>query len=333
MKKGTLALLIAALFIGCGRAWVEPGKLGRVRTTSGWKDELLKPGRYTIGYHGQLYTCDATEETFTESLKILMKGNINLSITIQVRCGVDVAKTQEVLSVFDRVKAGPGSGQQGNIRGADKNIALASMYNTYAKMLVQSIPRKALSPLTIEEFQEQRADLSALIDKKVREGLLTTPLKAHAVEITNIDWPDIITKANEAAKQREIEILAEESRVKKELVKAQGEHKIAEERYKIAVLEAKQIADSNKLIADSLKNNPEYLQYHTVKALAAAAEGPNNAFIIVPYEAMTSGKTDILTPALIKQLIGSLGQPAESENEQNLHQTPVRRAPARDEEE
>lgn len=294
---------------GCTCEWVQPGQVGRVKTTSGWKDDLLKPGRHTVGMYGTLYTLDATENTYTESMNILMKDQINLSLSLQMRCGVDVSKTKEVLSVFDRVKAGvdPPVGGAGPAerpgKTKDHHITLNQMYKVYAQMLMQSVPRSTLSALTVEEFRDQRSELSKLIDKKIRETLETTPLKAYEIQVTNIDWPDIITQANEAAKEREIEIKAEEAKVQKELVRAQGELKIAEEQYKIQVLEAKMIADANRLIADSLKDNPEFLQWHTVKFLSEAAMGPNNAFLIIPYQAMGNG-SDTLSPAMMRQLLG-----------------------------
>jgi hypothetical protein len=250
---------------------------------------------------------DATENTFTESMNILMKDQINLSLSLQMRCGVDVAKSTEVLSVFDRVKAGISPAAGGNNPSPQPkktHITLNAMYKIYAQMLMQSVPRSTLSALTVEEFRDQRADLSKLIDKKIREALTSTPLKAHEIQVTNIDWPDIITRANEAAKEREIEIKAEEAKVQKEVVKAQGALKVAEEMYKVQVLEAKMIADANRLIADSLKDNPEFLQWHTVKFLSEAAKGPNNAFLIIPYQAMgDNGGKDMLTPALLRQML------------------------------
>jgi hypothetical protein len=306
---------------GCNCEWVQPGELGRVKTTSGWNDDLLKPGRHSVGWNGTLYTMDATENTFTESMNILMKDQINLSLSLQIRCGVDVAKSKEVLSVFDRVKAGTnpnvgGTPPAGQIKKT--HITLNAMYKIYAQMLMQSVPRATLSPLTVEEFRDQRADLSKLIDKKIREALASTPLKAYEIQVTNIDWPAIITRANEAAKEREIEIKAEEAKVQKELVRAQGEQKIAEERYKVQMLEAKMIADANRLISDSLKDNPEFLQWHTVKFLSEAAKGPNNAFLIIPYQALGGEKGHVLTPALLRQLLEDKkpAQPVKKETEE-----------------
>jgi hypothetical protein len=291
---------------GCNCVWVDPGELGRVKTTSGWKDEVQKPGRCTLGWWSDMYTVDSTENTYVENLEILMKDQINLSMDVQVRLGVDVTKTKEVLSLFDRVKAGTqpvvGGNQPVQGRREKNHISLNALYKIYAQMVVQSVPRNILSPLKTDEFRDQRAELALLLDKKIREALLTTPLKATAVEVTNIDWPEIITRANIAAKEREIEIKAEQAKVEKEVVKAQGALKVAEEQYKVQVLEAKMIADSNKLIADSLKNNPEFLQWHTVKFLSQAADGPNNSFLIIPYQAMGNGR-DIMSPALLRQML------------------------------
>jgi hypothetical protein len=79
---------------------------------------------------------------------------------------------------------------------------------------------------------------------------------------------------------------------------------VAEEEYKIRMLEGKTVHDFNILVADSLKENPEFLTYHTVKVLSEAAKGPNNAFIIIPYEALVAGSGGAAANnALLRQML------------------------------
>jgi len=286
--------LVGILFLVSGCSSIDQGELGRKRGANGWVDKVEKPGIVGLGVFTKLYRLDATEDTYEEELEILTADNINLKCKIAMRCGVDATKEKEVLSIFDRVKAD----ENGVIKRHD-------IYRVYGKMVLTSVPREILGPLTIDEIREKRQELAKQIDKAVRKELEKTPLKVTAVKITNIDWPDVITRAMEARKEREIEIEAEKAKIEKEMVAAQGRHRVAEEEYKIKILEAKMIADYNKIIADSLKKNPEFLTWHTVKVLSEAAKGPNNAFIIIPYEALIAGSTggNITSNALLRQML------------------------------
>ena len=83
MKKTLNFFLVVTLLIvgmslmGCG-APVPPGTIGRISTSDGWKDEILKPGRHTCWGRDTMYLIDVTNKTFPESMKILVGGKVNL---------------------------------------------------------------------------------------------------------------------------------------------------------------------------------------------------------------------------------------------------------------
>lgn len=68
------------------------------------------------------------------------------------------------------------------------------------------------------------------------------------------------------------------------------------------MMEAKTIGDSILLIAESLRDHPEYLEWHRVQNLKEAALGPNNTFIFEGKSFGTGEKTGIMTYKAIKDL-------------------------------
>ena len=58
--------------------------------------------------------------------------------------------------------------------------------------------------------------------------------------------------------------------------------KLEAERKKV---EAEGIAEANRIIGESLRKNPEYIQWYYLQVLKSFAESHNNAIIIVPVPA------------------------------------------------
>jgi len=73
----------------------------------------------------------------------------------------------------------------------------------------------------------------------------------------------------------------------------------------VEVKKAEAIAESIAVIKDSLAGAPEYLQWHTVKAMSEAATGPNNAFILFPYNMPGINMDAAVNNAQLMQLLKS----------------------------
>jgi len=273
-----LLMVVTVSLAGCSGGYVDPAELGMIKTSSGWDKTLYKPRRVWIGPWSTLYVVDCSEYTYNEHLEILTADELNLKCTISARCSIDASKEDEVKSVFDRIRPSPGNGKM--------IISAKSIYDIYGKLVIQGEPREMIGSMTVTEVREKRSQIVKETFAKVTEQLKKTPLTCTALKITNIDWPDAITNAMEKKKEAEIEIEAEERRIQQKVVAAQGEQQVAEISYQIEILEAAMIADANKIIAGSL--TPEFLQWHNIKVLGEAARGQNNAFIIAPYDAMSS---------------------------------------------
>ena len=84
-----------------------------------------------------------------------------------------------------------------------------------------------------------------------------------------------------------------------EEAKAEGRLRAASKEYQAKLLEAKMIADSNRIIGESLTANPLFLYWHQIKVYGEAAAGPNNV-LNVPYEALGGGEHGFLNSPLVR---------------------------------
>jgi len=297
MRKGVLAVLVMLVIfsaVGCNVEVVEQGQIGRERTGSGWGTKVFGPGRHFIGYWSKMVRADATEEVYPETLAVLTADKINLKFQLEVRVGIDRSDEKKLLSLFDRVMVSP----------QEKMITRQDLYSRYGRPEAVSAAKNVLRPRKIDEILGEGEKIEKEIFAKFTEQLKGSPLKVYSARITNYDWPDVIEKAMEARKEREIEIESEKSKIERALVEAEGRRRVAEEEYKVQMLQAKMHADYNEVVANSLKGSPEYLQWRKIEMMQQFASGPNNDIILVPYEALHRPEVavDLVQTSVLKEL-------------------------------
>jgi len=124
-------------------------------------------------------------------------------------------------------------------------------------------------------------------------------IEIKQVTMNNDDFPEFVTKAQEEKVKRRVEIETEGAEQEKRVIIAENNLKIAELQYKVELVEASMIADSNKIIGSSITGG--YLAWWQLKVLGEAAKGPNNwGFIpyndFVNHQPETSKLTERLSP-------------------------------------
>jgi hypothetical protein len=280
----SLVLVSTALVsLGCTKP-VPAGTKGQVKTAKGWKKKLVPPGRISCWGRDELWLVETRDLTTESDLKVLLQKE-------RVNFGVKIAMTftlkddqKNVLPVFDKVR--PVS------KGEAKLITLEGIYNTYAAPVLKSVPRQLIRNYDTDTLLTESGRIEKEVQTAVVQELQNTPIKVRRVAIVNMDFPEFITRAQERAKEAEIRIREEENKQKARLVQEENKRKLAEIQYQTAVLEAKKIADSNRLIGQSLTGTAgqAYLRWHEIKVYGDAAKGPNNC-IFLPME-MFRGSSD-----------------------------------------
>lgn len=289
----TMLLAVALLSVGCNEK-IPPGTKGRVKTASGWSDQILTPGSRACWGRDEMYLIQTIQYTFEEELSILVGGKINLDLTIEVRCALTDDEDVQ-LKVFDDVEAKEFDGFDHSM------ISVGAMYRTFLRMKVKSIPKSIIaSQPDAKVVTANRNAIAAEVSKQIIAGAKGTPLKVLSVEITNYDWPDSITNAQERLVEIQLGEEQEKARIRAALIRADGELKIAEKNKLVELKRAEAVTESIDIIKSGLKGSPEYLRWHEIRMLSEAAKGPNNAFIIVPYGQDVSSTVN---SAQLKQLL------------------------------
>lgn len=275
---------------------VKQGHYGRVKTASGWQDDVYKDTTVTTYGRDVLYQVDATEDSREMNIEILVGGKVNLTITIDVLYGLskDPAKTKPV---FENV-------------AADENYIISrdGLFDRYLKRIVTARPQEIIG--SQPDIQTVIANLPQIVKdckKEVIDESKTTPAEIFAFEITNYDWPDSITKAQERLAAIELKEAEQKAQVRADLEKARGQLQVEEANKLVEAKKAEGIAEGIRIVRDELKDCPEYLQWHTVRAMSEAATGPNNSFILFPYNmpGVEEQVPSMMQTALLDQVLQS----------------------------
>jgi len=296
MKKRTpwilIALMALLLLAGCSSE-VPPGTVGRINTPNGWESDVLNPGRHTCYGRDTMYTIDITNKAFNESMKILVGGKINLTVNFTVRAHADTTNKEMLKKAFETITA-----------DKDHRITIDQMYNTFLRMKVLSIPREVFEVQPdVQTAVANSPKLAKEIKRRIMEVAKSTPLIVDDAEITNYDWPPSITEAQEKLVSIQLKEAAAEAQVRADLKKAQGDLQVEEARKLVEMKKAEAVAESIKIIKKDLAGSPEYLMWHQVRAMRDAANGPNNAFILYPYNTDTEQVRQMMGNAQLKQML------------------------------
>lgn len=270
-------LAIALIIVGMGLAGcseqVPPGTVGRINTANGWQDEILKPGRYNCYGRDTMYLLDVTNKAFSEKMKILVGGKVNLTVNFTVRVHANSADSAMMRKAFESITA-----------NQNHWITVDQMYKTFLRMRVLAIPREVFEVQPdVQVAVTNSPTLAKEIKKQIEEAAKTTPLIVDDAEITNYDWPSSITSAQEALVSIQLKEAAAEAQVRADLKKAEGDLKVEEARKLVELKKAEAVAESIDIIKKKLANAPGYLMWHQIRVMGKAASGPNNAFILYPY--------------------------------------------------
>ncbi len=307
MKKMSLVILFVGVmpFLTACNERVLPGTVGRVNTGSGWSEELLYPGLHSCWGRDQIYLVDVTNKTFNEKMNILVGGKVNLRVDFSIRVRANTDNKEQIKKVFESVTA------------ANKQITVDQLYDTFLKMKAQSVPRQVFE--IQPDIQTAVANSPALaneVRKQITEMALATPLIVEDAQITNYDWPDSITRAQEDLVKIQLSEAAETAQVRAELKRAEGRLQVEEANKLVEVKKAEAVAESIDIIKAKLAGSPEYLMWHQIRVMGQAAMGPNNCFILYPFATDPGQMRAMLANANLAQMLKPEGPHPELKKDQ-----------------
>lgn len=285
---------------GCN-ARVPQGHRGRVSTASGWDDAILKPGSHTCFGRDQMYLLETTTKATKETLNILIGGKVNLRVDVTVRYRANVEDDQLLKKAFENVTADAG-----------KLISADQLYKTFLQQKVLSIPKQVYEVQPdVQTAVANGPKLVAEVRKLIMEAARTTPLVVEDIDMTNYDWPESITKAQESLVKIQLKEAEAQAQVKADLAKAEGDLKVKEAEKLVQLKEAEAVAESIAIIKKTLADTPEYLVWHQIKMMKEAAMGPNNCFILYPYSTDPNQVRQMVNNANLVQMLHPDGHHSE----------------------
>ena len=278
LKKLPL-LLIPAMLIGCHpilgeKVEVPPAHVGKVLTKDGYKPQDVAPSRFRLdvcfAYCDSLILLEMADRSKTEKFKLFMpKDQLNMSFDVRMTVSVNPARTEEIYS-----KIAPLNGK----------ISFDNIYNTYAKPIIRDEVRQIMAEYSINQVASSREKISAELYNKVSKSLEGSALSVTRFGLADVQFPDIITKAKEAAAERREQIDREKAQF--EIQKVQLERALEEAKMTRAIEREKAEAtrEVNDILAKSVTD--KFLSYRSLEVLEKMADSENKVF--VPIEALGS---------------------------------------------
>lgn len=296
MKYITL-LLVMFILAGCGtQVEVPPAHVGKILTKNGFSPDTLTPSKFRLepcwAYCDALVTLEVSDAALDEKLTVFMPKD-KLNLTVDIRGTFSIPNTSATIdSLFDRVPAVEGK------------IHARKVYNVYGQQAVRGIVRNEITKYTIQDVLANREKIGQNIHAAIVATLKAnkTPLVISRFQLADVQPPAVIVAAQQAAKEREIDIQKANADAEVDLVKAARDLEVAKKDRLVEREKAEAIAEQNEIAAASI--TPEILAYKKLETaqiiyLALAKSGNT---IIIPAD--SSGFSDTSSNAVLAKLLG-----------------------------
>ncbi|ADC65494.1 band 7 protein [Ferroglobus placidus DSM 10642] len=162
-------------------------------------------------------------------------------------------------------------------------------YEIWMESRIRAHIRDIIAQYKAEDlYTENRELIQADIERRLDEEFRPYGILITAVLIRNIDLPESVERAIQAKIEAKQEAERMQFIVQKERLEA--------ERKKV---EAQGIAEANRIIGESLRNNPEYIQWYYLQVLDDFAKSGNSVILVPVPGNFYPGVNVTSTPPLI----------------------------------
>ncbi len=245
-------VMIAAVFsllAACGqRVEVPPAHVGKIMTKDGYQENLIPTSKFRLdqcwGYCDRLVVMDIADKAYSENLSIFIpEDQLNLGVTVQATLSINPKKTEEL---FKSISPKEETDQLSVIENQ-------KIYQTYASQIIQKEVREYLSKFSISQIASSNEKINAELSTRLSEIIgARTPFSVRFVGITGLKYPEIITKAQEAAAERREAIQQEEAQAKVTEVKLTAQLQEARLQRNIEKEKAETEALAQRVLAESV---------------------------------------------------------------------------------
>ena len=263
---GAVLAALLALVLAGERVEIPPAHVGKIMTKDGYQEALIPTSKFRLSpcwaYCDRLVMLDVADKAYQENLSIFIpEDKLNLDVSVRATLSINPKKTAELFNTIS-----PTDG-----RGSTSIIANEQVYRTYASQIIQAEVREYLSQYSISQIASSNEKINADLGLRLSKAIeARTPFSVRHVGITNLKYPDIITKAQEAAAERREAIQQEEAqtqvsaaRLERELREARLQRAIEKEKAETEALAQATLAasvDSRVLELRKLENQRAWIE-------------------------------------------------------------------------
>lgn len=279
MKFARIAAIAAAVLAlpACGkRVEVPPASVGKIMTADGYKEGIIPTSSFRLKpcYPGaacqRLVVLNASDIAISETMTLFMpKNKLNMTFVLQGTLTVNEKKFDEIYGLI----------RPQTVEGSETMvIERKTAYDTYAKQIILTEVREALSKYSIEEIMSSldtvNAELNKVLHKSISEK---TPFIPRFVGLADVQPPKIIVDQQESTAKRREMIAQEEAQLEVSKVQLNRELQEQAARRKVEVAKAESDAQVSRIQAESM--TPAYMRYRELEILEQLAKSPNKVFV------------------------------------------------------
>ncbi len=284
MRNTFIVLAASSLItsVGCGpKVQLPPAHVGKVLTSDGYQEGLRTPSSFRLPFEWvtdpKLVIAEVSDSAVTEEMQVFMPGD-KLNLTFDVRGTFAIASDppERVEMIFDRVTA------QSTEDEDIKRISFDQVYEVYAQQAVRRRAREVVAGYDIEYVMANREHVSREIEEAVRKELQETPIECLQLGLADVQPPQVIVRAQEQRKEREVAIEKAEADKLVKLKELEATREAAMKQQEIDLIEAETQLLYDQKLAEGVSD--KFVIQRALKALDKIAERDN--IIIVPMEAL-----------------------------------------------
>lgn len=260
------AVVMVGVLAACGeRVEVPPAHVGKIMGKDGYQENLIPTSKFRLdkcwGYCDRLVTLDIADKAYKESLNIFIPADqLNLGVTVQATLSINPKKTEELFKAISPKE----------LTDQLSIIENQRIYQTYASQIIQKEVREYLSQYSISQIASSNEKINSELSIKLQEVIADrTPFNVRFVGITGLQYPEIITKAQEAAAERREAIQQEEAQAKVTEVKMEAQLKEARLQRAIEKEKAETEALAQRTLADSVDSRVLQLRALEIEMIKA----------------------------------------------------------------
>ncbi|MGF1673296.1 MAG: prohibitin family protein [Rivularia sp. (in: cyanobacteria)] len=251
---------LIALYVCISRALVivPPGNIGVANLFGRVSDNTFNPGINLVNPFTKVLNFSTRLKDIKENVDASSQEGLNLSIDVSLQYKID---PQKVATVYKTI-------------GTSETQLIISRFRSTIRSIIAQYPANDI-------YSNKRQEVANKINEQLTQELLPLGFVVEKALLRNVQMPDTIQTAIQAKLKAEQENQQMKFVLEKQRQEAEGKR-----------IEAKGIADSQKIISDGLTT--QILQLRTIEATEKLAQSPNSKIIVVG-----SGKGEL--PILLQE--------------------------------